>query len=221
MNQNLICFETHSYLIFTFLYVPSEVYKLGFILLSSLTIISDCPSISISPALVEQCADVQGFTHSEETHYSPLPGSPYVWIRVHIRAKHTPLTRDPPTVISRVHVFSSLRFLSSLSQCPLPVWPDWHDLALTPPPAWAQRTARAAAHTPVHRWRAPLVARSSTTRPDRKPWRCPAKAPRTKPPFHLGSSACRPFCPIRVFSPHSCLLSFVLCLLVPLWPESK
>ncbi len=107
-----------------------------------------------------------------------------------------------------------------LSQCPLPVWPDWLDLALTLPPAWARQTARAAAHIPVHRWRAPPAARSLTTRTDRKPWRCSAKAPRTKPPFVLGSSACwtsaprAAFCPLWGFVSLYLSLFFVLFVLM-------
>ncbi len=119
-------------------------------------------------------------------------------------------------------MFSPPFDFSLLSQCPLPVWPDWHDLALTLPPAWARQTARAAAHIPVHRWRVPPAARSMTTRTDRKPWRCPAKAPRTKPPFDLGSSACWTSAPQAAFCPlwglFPLCLSFVLFVL--LWPGS-
>lgn len=120
-------------------------------------------------------------------------------------------------------MFSPRFDFSPLSQCPLPVWPDWLDLALTLPPAWARRTAHAAAHIPVHRWRVPPAARSMTTRTDPKPWRCPAKAPRTKPPFVLGSSACWTSAPQAAFCPlwgfvSTLSLSFVLFVL--LWPRS-
>lgn len=87
------------------------------------------------------------------------------------------LFQSHPSFIASPPLFIFLFFslCLSLSQCPLPAWRAWHALVPTQLPAWTPWKAHEAALTITPR-KGLLPAQVTRTKPDHKPWRCPAKS---------------------------------------------